>query len=771
MPTRTGGKSLTIVTGGNVVGIDMFAIQIGDILDGTIYPTSTSKIVVEYPGGLTDTFEGENFQFGPTGQIVGGTLKRITESLNGQTIFDITGFTVPATTFVQWVETNDNTGAFNFMLGGSDTITGTAFADELFSLGGDDIISAGAGNDYLDGGEGNDTLKGENGDDTVRGGSGDDVIDPGAGIDAVFGDAGNDTVVASSFTAEPSQAPRSAIDGGIGSDTFDLSHVNLTSVVWGVSSQTGAITVGNYSLASVERLIGSAGRDSFDLTNYFLPVEVVAGEGDDEITGTFVSDVLRGGDGNDTIRGNNGSDQIYGDAGDDVFVISQQSAANLLIDGGAGVDTFIFTDEAPAVYLAAFSAVGAYVNGPITLVDVENVIVDGFGRSKIVEGNDLDNVIRFGSSGDGAEMSVIFDGRGGNDTLSGSAGSDSISGGAGDDSISGGAGNDNIMGGAGNDTLAGGAGSDVIYGDAGVDRASLEGFYRGYGVLYATEAISPGVGIHSIRALGSNESDQFATVEYIAFKDGVLVTDPNSAGAQIIRLYSTVLGRTPDRIGLDFYVDRMEDQGTTLTAVANEFSSSAEFQQATGGLSNAQFVAYVYEHALGRSPDSSGAAFYTGRLDSGAMSRGAFVIDLSESAEHRAITANVVNRGYFNTDDNYQNVSLLYDSFLDRLPDAGGSTFYGEKLKNGSMTVSQISAEFAGSGEFQAKVTGLNNGQIVDMVFQNTLDRAADPIGRAFYVDRLDKGMSVTNFVQEVAFSVEHYNLLAGMIVDGIQLG
>lgn len=130
-----------------------------------------------------------------------------------------------------------------------------------------------------------------------------------------------------------------------------------------------------------------------------------------------------------------------------------------------------------------------------------------------------------------------------------------------------------------------------------------------------------------------------------------------------------------------------------------------------------------------------------------------------------------MNRGYFNTDDSYQAVSLLYDSFRGRLPDAGGSAFYGERLKSGGMSVGQISAEFAESDEFKSKVLGLNNGQIVDLVFQNTLDRAADSIGRAFYVDRLDKGMSVTDFVQEVAFSVEHYNLLAGVIADGIQLG
>jgi hypothetical protein len=321
---------------------------------------------------------------------------------------------------------------------------------------------------------------------------------------------------------------------------------------------------------------------------------------------------------------------------------------------------------------------------------------------------------------------------------------------------------DGLFGLAGNDTFTGGRGNDFIDGGLGLDSAAYSGFFRSYAPTSASGALT----LHG----GANEgTDTLTSVETITFKDGKFVADPDSAGAQVIRLYDSILGRTPDKAGLDFYVDRLEDSGLALAAVADELSFSSEFQQQTGGLSNGQFVDFIFNRALDRAPDSEGAAFYTARLDSGAMSRGAFVVDVSESAEHRSLTAATIAQGYFNTDDTYQAVSLLYDSFLGRLPDQGGSSFYSERLKSGATTFAAVSAEFANSSEFKSATQGLNNSQLVDFVFQNSLNRAADAGGRAFYTDRLDKGMTVAAFVQEVAFSAEHYNLMTPFIVDGIQ--
>lgn len=337
-----------------------------------------------------------------------------------------------------------------------------------------------------------------------------------------------------------------------------------------------------------------------------------------------------------------------------------------------------------------------------------------------------------------------------------------VNGTAGADVLTGSDGNDTINGGAGNDVLKGGAGNDLLDGGAGHDRADYAGFYTTYGATVSPSGVT-------LKGPAAEGTDTLKAMETITFKDGVLQFDADAAFAQVIRAYDTILNRAPDAGGLDFYVDRMEDRGMSLAAVANEIASSAEFQQATGGLNNAQFVDYIYQHALNRAPDAGGKAYWTQQLDGG-MSRGAFVVELSESPEHRGLTAGEVAKGFFNTDDSYQALALLYDTFMGRLPDTGGLAFYGDRVKSGQMTLGQVAGDFAGSAEFRTATQGKTNAELVDTVFRNTLDRAPDPGGQAYWTDRLNNGMSVADFATEVAYSAEHYNLMTAYIVGGIDV-
>lgn len=351
-------------------------------------------------------------------------------------------------------------------------------------------------------------------------------------------------------------------------------------------------------------------------------------------------------------------------------------------------------------------------------------------------------------------------GTSGDDQMTGMTGVDKLCGLEGDDRLSGGAGDDRLYGGSGADVLDGGTENDLLDGGAGVDRATYTGMYRSYGVETRN-------GVATLHGGAGEGTDRLASVEHVAFKDGVLQSDPDAAFAQVVRLYDAVLERSPDAVGLDFYVDLMEDRGVSLTNIANDLVNSPEFHAATGELTNAQFVEYGYQHALGRASDADGAAYYARQLDGG-VSRGAFVVELSESAEHRGLTATQVAQGYFNTDDDYQAVALLYDSFLHRQPDQSGLAFYTDKVKTGTLTIGQVAADFAASVEFHTATQGKPNAELVEHVFQNTLNRAPDAVGAAYYTDQLDHGMSVASFVSDVAFSQEHYNLMSGDIIGGI---
>ncbi|WP_199237577.1 calcium-binding protein [Azospirillum sp. TSH64] len=147
----------------------------------------------------------------------------------------------------------------------------------------------------------------------------------------------------------------------------------------------------------------------------------------DFLRGTANDDELLGLEGNDTLFGGNGADILRGGDGDDRLYID---AADLLIGGGAGVDT---------------------------------VVVQGMaGLTLDLAATEVERV--YGSTGDdvfvatNATAGVFIDGRDGNDTITGSGFNDLLRGGAGNDLLQGGAGDDTLVGGAGFDTLWGGEG-------------------------------------------------------------------------------------------------------------------------------------------------------------------------------------------------------------------------------------------------------------------------------------------------------------------------
>ena len=80
---------------------------------------------------------------------------------------------------------------------------GTANADRLWGLNGNDSLSGGNANDTVLGGLGNDTVNGDGGNDVLDGGAGTDVLVGGDGNDLLIGGAGSDTM-----------------SGGLGQDTF-----------------------------------------------------------------------------------------------------------------------------------------------------------------------------------------------------------------------------------------------------------------------------------------------------------------------------------------------------------------------------------------------------------------------------------------------------------------------------------------------------------------------------------------------------------------------
>lgn len=235
-------------------GINVDTLDIDDLLEGDPILTSATAFTLK-DGDWLEEFQGQ-FTYS-AGELTGGEVTAWKESFKGDVVFEVSDFSVPVTTFVNWANTSDNEAVRSTILGGADTITGSAVADGLRGYAGNDLIRGGDGANYLRGDEGNDSIvggsgfddiNGNMGDDTSSGGLGDDWVVGGKDNDLLFGDAGSDIVY-----------------GNMGADTCS------------------------------------------------------GGEGDDVVRGGQANDSVSGGVGNDFVSGDRGDDTVSGGAGADLF--------------------------------------------------------------------------------------------------------------------------------------------------------------------------------------------------------------------------------------------------------------------------------------------------------------------------------------------------------------------------------------------------------------------------------------------------------------------
>jgi hypothetical protein len=572
------------------------------------------------------------------------------------------------------------------------------------------------------------------------------------------------------------------------------------------------------------------GSDGFDeFYGGATPNHAKGNGGDDILTGGAAADILSGGDGNDRLTGNAGNDILFAgdegafgpgmpipfDRGLDFDVLLGGDGDDTLfggygelgdyrdyLDGGAGTDTAYvsFAASTRAMNIQADTSFVPVRGGGYRDIEIFNLEGSSFNDRivalasapivKYVDGAAGDDYIAVGQNVDAR-------GGDGNDTLSAGAGS-VIDGGAGLDtfeysgsltlaepgrdtitasgvilrnvenltSLSTGAdtltGNSvaNILnGGGGNDLLTGGGGNDTLIGGDGVDTAVMTGLYRGY-----TLAMSGGTGAV---AGGMDGTDTMSSVETVRFLDGIYTTDPTSTAAKVMRLYDTVLHRAPDAGGVEYWVNQM-DHGTSYAAIANGFLSSTEFQ-AIGTLSDSAYVDFLFGSTLGAGPAGTSKAYWIDQLAHG-KPRAEVLGSFAESSEHIAATAGRLANGLFVTDLEYKQVAALYDSVSGHLPDADGLSLWGQQLDSGAKTLQQIADVFAGSSEFTGALAGKTNVEIVNYMYQHTLDRAGDAGGVIYWTDLLDHGLTLGQILLGFADSQEHYGLIASHITGGIDI-
>ncbi len=105
--------------------------------------------------------------------------------------------------------------------------------------------------------------------------------------------------------------------------------------------------------------------------------------------------------------------------------------------------------------------------------------------------------------------------------------------------------------------------------------------------------------------------------------------------AFIERLYKEILKRDADEEGLEYWEKRLKEGDATAEDLARYFFDSKEFK--SQNISDEEFVNRAYETLLGRSPDKEGYDFWVNKLKNGSLDRDKVVDMFIDSPEFRAI--------------------------------------------------------------------------------------------------------------------------------------
>ena len=375
----------------------------------------------------------------------------------------------------------------------------------------------------------------------------------------------------------------------------------------------------------------------------------------------------------------------------------------------------------------------------------------------------------------------------GNDVFLGGPGNDRIGGGAGDDVINGGDGGDRIFGDApairttvaGNDFIVGGSGDDSIAGGGGFDVAYFELPRRAYAFQGAgfefpstnsNAADNPiEQGLRATTSVGgAAQTDLLIEIEELRFVDGRIVTNPDDALARVYRVYEAGLDRAPDPIGLNFWGAQVA-AGLPVGALGNSVAQSPEFQARYGALDNAGFVQQMYANVLGRTGEPAGVAGWLDLLNAN-VTRGDVLAGFANSPENILKVAPAFAGGIWDQDGNAAQVSRLYDTAFNRLPDLNG--FLGNKAAlDAGLPLEQLARNFSAGGEFAALYGGPNVAPeaLVNALYVNTLNRQPDADGLAFWTGRIASGTtSREQAIVSFSESLEHQLLMLPSIEGGV---
>jgi Ca2+-binding RTX toxin-like protein len=336
------------------------------------------------------------------------------------------------------------------------------------------------------------TVTGTAGADNLTGGPGNDVFIGGGGGDILTGGSGSDTFIYLTASDSTTSAPDFITDFQTSQDQIDLTSVSLNHISTIVNGAADFVFIETSSGQIMQINVAGTVQATDIATTGVVNLYMQGDNGNNTIIGGAGNDVIDGHGGNDLIIGGGASDALFGGMGNDTFKYlavsesSQGSGADTIFDFQTGQDQIDLTS-------IGINHISTIDNGTAEFVFIETT------SGKLMQinfvGADAIQAADFNVTGG---TNFYMQGDSGNNTLTGGNGKDVIDGHDGNDLIIGGGGSDALFGGVGSDTFKYLAASDSSVSAAdtifdfqtGVDKIDLSGVHAAgvgsYGIAYTS---------------------------------------------------------------------------------------------------------------------------------------------------------------------------------------------------------------------------------------------------------------------------------------------
>lgn len=288
-----------------------------------------------------------------------------------------------------------------------------------------------------------------------------------------------------------------------------------------------------------------------------------------------------------------GSERLFGDYQNNRITVS---SGNEIVDGGEGTDTVVFTGSYNQY---SFSKNGNFYT-----------VTDGVGNR---DGIDTLANIEFAKFSDKtvAVSDLISQSSSGEVSVSGTA------------------------------TNSAGKNESVV-GSVQIDKFVYAAAASSYQVNYSSGRVT-------VKNSSNGEEDSLTNIERVRFTDKSMAFDITGNAGKAYRVYKAAFARDPqsgDMSGLGFWISRI-DNGMDMVEVAARFIDSNEFRSLYGqNPSNADFLTKVYTNVLGRTPDQGGYDWWLNELNTNpSKTKSKVLADFAESGENQAGVASLIGNG------------------------------------------------------------------------------------------------------------------------------